>query len=45
MSRLIQQKIREPLSEELLFGKLEDGGTAKVTIKNDDIEIKIQKKK
>ncbi|MBI1270006.1 ATP-dependent Clp protease ATP-binding subunit ClpA [bacterium] len=45
MSRLIQQKIREPLSEELLFGKLEDGGTAKVTIKDDDIEIKTLKKK
>lgn len=27
MSRLIQQKVREPLAEELLFGKLQNGGT------------------
>ncbi len=45
MSRMIQQKIREPLSEELLFGKLQNGGTAKVSIKDDEIQIKCLKKK
>jgi ATP-dependent Clp protease ATP-binding subunit ClpA len=32
MGRVIQQKVREPLAEELLFGKLEKGGKATVDI-------------
>jgi ATP-dependent Clp protease ATP-binding subunit ClpA len=32
MARLIQQKIKEPLSEELLFGCLEQGGQAVVDV-------------
>jgi ATP-dependent Clp protease ATP-binding subunit ClpA len=39
MNRLIQQQIREPLAEELLFGKLEHGGTVKVTAENDEIKV------
>ncbi len=39
MARLIQQKLREPLSEELLFGVLENGGKAIVDIKDDDIHL------
>ncbi|MDZ4834952.1 MAG: ATP-dependent Clp protease ATP-binding subunit ClpA [Candidatus Melainabacteria bacterium] len=39
MSRLVQQKLREPLSEELLFGVLEHGGKAVVDIKDDDIHM------
>ncbi len=27
MARLVQKELREPLSEEILFGKLQDGGT------------------
>ncbi len=34
MSRLIQDKIKQPLAEELLFGKLTDGGEVNVTIKD-----------
>jgi len=34
MSRMIQQKIREPLAEELLFGKLQNGGTVTVELKD-----------
>lgn len=45
MHRLIQQKIREPLSNELLFGKLEEGGTVRVSVKDDDLAIKCTKKK
>ncbi len=33
MSRLIQEKIKQPLAEELLFGKLVDGGEVKVHMK------------
>lgn len=39
MNRLIQQKIREPLAEEILFGKLEHGGTASITTEGDEIKV------
>jgi len=34
MGRLIQDKIKQPLAEELLFGKLADGGEVHVSIKD-----------
>ena len=34
MSRLIQDEIKQPLAEELLFGKLADGGEVQVTMKD-----------
>ena len=34
MARLIQEKIKQPLAEELLFGKLVDGGEVKVHMKD-----------
>ncbi|WP_118857571.1 ATP-dependent Clp protease ATP-binding subunit ClpA [Sphingomonas mesophila] len=34
MGRLIQEKIKQPLAEELLFGKLVDGGEVKVHMKD-----------
>ena len=34
MGRLLQEKIKQPLAEELLFGKLADGGEVAVTIKD-----------
>ncbi|MBB3034406.1 ATP-dependent Clp protease ATP-binding subunit ClpA [Alteriqipengyuania lutimaris] len=34
MGRLIQEKIKQPLAEELLFGKLADGGEVNVTVKD-----------
>ena len=34
MGRLIQEKIKQPLAEELLFGKLVDGGEVNVTMKD-----------
>lgn len=41
MARLIQNKIKKPLAEELLFGKLVHGGHIIVTEENDDIAIEI----
>ncbi len=41
MKRLIQDKIRRPLAEELLFGKLEGGGTVFVTAKEGELAIEI----
>ncbi len=34
MARLLQEKIKQPLAEELLFGKLVNGGEVKVRIKD-----------
>jgi ATP-dependent Clp protease ATP-binding subunit ClpA len=34
MARLVQEKIKQPLAEELLFGKLVNGGEVKVRIKD-----------
>ena len=34
MGRLIQEKIKQPLAEELLFGKLVHGGEVAVRIKD-----------
>lgn len=39
MGRLIQQKVKELLSEELLFGKLEHGGRAVVDEKDGDVTV------
>jgi ATP-dependent Clp protease ATP-binding subunit ClpA len=39
MSRLIQQKIKEPMAEELLFGKLEHGGKVFVDEKDDELVL------
>src|SRR5699024_6934118 len=35
MARIIQTHIKKPLAEELLFGKLVDGGRVDVSVKND----------
>ena len=40
-SRLIEKEIRKPLADELLFGKLIDGGTVKVGIKKDAVTLNI----
>jgi ATP-dependent Clp protease ATP-binding subunit ClpA len=37
MARLIQDKIKKPLAEEVLFGKLEKGGHVLVQEKNDEL--------
>ena len=41
LSRIIQEHIKKPLAEELLFGKLVRGGIVKVGIRNNRINLKI----
>lgn len=41
MARLIEKEIRKPLADELLFGKLTNGGTVKVGVKKDKITLAI----
>ncbi|MCW3797084.1 ATP-dependent Clp protease ATP-binding subunit ClpA [Sphingomonas sp. BN140010] len=36
MGRLVQEKIKQPLAEELLFGKLVNGGEVKIRIKDNN---------
>jgi ATP-dependent Clp protease ATP-binding subunit ClpA len=41
MGRLIQEKIKQPLAEELLFGKLVHGGEVNVKMKDDALAFEI----
>jgi ATP-dependent Clp protease ATP-binding subunit ClpA len=41
MIRLIEKEIRKPLADELLFGKLIQGGTVKVNVNKDKITLNI----
>src|SRR6478672_7382045 len=41
MGRLIQEKVKQPLAEELLFGKLVHGGEVKVHLKDDALAFEI----
>ncbi|NMP32394.1 ATP-dependent Clp protease ATP-binding subunit ClpA [Thalassotalea sp. M1531] len=45
MSRLIQEQLKKPLANELLFGELVSGGVVKVTVKKDELVIKTESKK
>ena len=42
MARLIQEKIKKPLANDLLFGKLAQGGHVKIYVENDDIAFVIE---
>ncbi len=42
MSRLIQDEIKKPLAEELLFGKLATGGAVKVDVAEDKLIFEIE---
>ncbi|GAC1344764.1 MAG: ATP-dependent Clp protease ATP-binding subunit ClpA [Acetobacteraceae bacterium] len=39
LGRVIQEYIKKPLAEELLFGRLVKGGSVKVTLKDDKLEF------
>lgn len=39
MARLIQEKIKKPLAEDLLFGGLVDGGEVTVTVANGELKL------
>lgn len=45
MSRLIQEQLKKPLANELLFGELTQGGIAKVVVKKDKLAINYESKK
>jgi ATP-dependent Clp protease ATP-binding subunit ClpA len=42
MARLIQEQIKRPLAEELLFGRLRSGGYVKMTIEKEKIKFLIE---
>ena len=39
MGRVIQDKLKKPLANELLFGSLVDGGTVKITLHEDELKF------
>ena len=44
MTRVIQEQLKKPLAEDLLFGKLTKGGHVTVTVKNDELVFDMQSK-
>ena len=42
MARLIQEKIKKPLAEEILFGQLTEGGNARITLKKNALSFKLE---
>ncbi len=41
MARLIQEKVKQPLAEELLFGKLTNGGEVHVSVKDEKLAFEL----
>ncbi|MCB2067856.1 MAG: AAA family ATPase, partial [Erythrobacter sp.] len=41
MARLIQERVKQPLAEELLFGKLASGGEVHVSVKGDALSFEL----
>jgi ATP-dependent Clp protease ATP-binding subunit ClpA len=42
MARVIQDKIKRPLADELLFGKLANGGRVTIEVRNDELVVDAQ---
>jgi ATP-dependent Clp protease ATP-binding subunit ClpA len=42
LGRVIQEHIKKPLAEELLFGKLMKGGIVKVGVKNGELDLRVE---
>ncbi|PTW49947.1 ATP-dependent Clp protease ATP-binding subunit ClpA [Rhodovulum kholense] len=42
LARVIQETIKKPLAEELLFGKLAKGGVVKVGVRDGEIDLRIE---
>jgi ATP-dependent Clp protease ATP-binding subunit ClpA len=42
LGRVIQENIKKPLAEELLFGKLAKGGLVRVTVRDGAIDLRIE---
>ncbi|MDX1489959.1 MAG: ATP-dependent Clp protease ATP-binding subunit ClpA [Pseudohongiellaceae bacterium] len=45
MGRLIQDKLKKALAEEILFGELTEGGEVTVSIENDEVKLAITSRK
>ena len=41
MARLLQEKVKQPLAEELLFGKLDNGGEVHVSVKDEKLAFEL----
>ncbi len=44
MARLIQEKIKKPLANDLLFGKLAQGGYVRIIVENNELGFEIESK-
>jgi ATP-dependent Clp protease ATP-binding subunit ClpA len=44
MARLIQEKIKKPLANDLLFGKLANGGHVRIYVENNELAFSIESK-
>ncbi len=44
MARVIQESVKRPLAEELLFGKLAHGGEVHITVKDGKLELELEAK-
>jgi ATP-dependent Clp protease ATP-binding subunit ClpA len=42
MSRVIQEKIKKPLADEILFGKLAAGGVARIGVVDNELSLEIE---
>ena len=42
MARVIQENVKRPLADELLFGKLSTGGRVYLGVKDDKIDVRIE---
>jgi len=42
MERLIQEKVKRPMAEEMLFGQLQKGGNVLIQVKDDDIVLQYE---
>jgi ATP-dependent Clp protease ATP-binding subunit ClpA len=42
MSRVIQENVKRPLADELLFGKLADGGRVYLSVRDDKIDVRVE---
>ena len=41
MARLIEKEIKKPLADEILFGRLQEGGTARADVRRDELVLEI----
>jgi ATP-dependent Clp protease ATP-binding subunit ClpA len=41
LARVIQTEVRDPLTDEILFGRLENGGTVTIMLKDDKLDFRI----